>query len=341
MRYEQNYETHVQIFDSVEDLIDGCGQATSRNLEHVESFSFHNEDRVGRCFESWGEVDAAARAPWDEGRAIVESMEAKLEDVGLPKPKSRKRKTRFAEDDGSELDYARLRSGQEFWRRCERQNTAGPQTVTIVIDLNAHAGIGHEDILWRGAAAIAMTKILEQADFRVELWTIHCADKCYSDGTGHCNAVCLKRPGDPLDIATFAAAVSGWFYRSLMFRAKAIPRKVARGAGKPRPPRYSETQLVTNDPKAIVISGVYSEYGAVYLARAVLKRLAGIEDPPPPPPETEPVVTDEPTPEPVNAEPPKPKTPAEIRAEQAAQKKADREWKRWLKQRERENVEVR
>jgi outer membrane biosynthesis protein TonB len=103
----------------------------------------------------------------------------------------------------------------------------------------------------------------------------------------------------------------------------------------------SEVTLVTNDPNAIVISGVYDEFGAVYLARAVLKRLAGIEDPPPPPVDTEPVVTDEPTPEPVNVEPPKPKTKAEIRAEQAAQRQADREWKRWLAQRERENVEVR
>jgi len=186
-----------------------------------------------------------------------------------------------------------------------------------------------------------MTKILEEADFRVELWTVHCADKVYSDGSGHCNAVCLKRPGDPLDIATFSAAVSGWFYRSLMFRAKAIPRKPGEDLGSPRAPRHSETQLVTNDPHAIVISGVYDEYGAVYLAREVLKRLAGIEDPPPPPVDTEPVVSDEPTPEPVNVEPPKPKTKAEIRAERAALRKADREWKRWLKQREKENREVR
>ena len=339
MHYEQHYQTHVRTFDSVEDLISSCQAVRESATKNVNPFN--RLDWVGRSFYSWPEVYSAARSPWDTGRQVVERMVGQLESTDLPKPKSRKRKTRFAEDDGSELDYDRLRSGQEFWRRCERQNTAGPQTVTIVIDLNAHAGIDHEDILWRGAAAIAMTKILEQADFRVELWTIHCADKCYSDGTGHCNAVCLKRAGDPLDLATFSAAVSGWFYRSLMFRAKAIPRKVVRGAGKPRAPRYSETQLVTNDPNAIVISGVYDEFGAVYLARAVLKRLAGIEDPPPPPVDTEPVVTDEPTPEPVNAEPPKPKTPAEIRAEQAAQRKADREWKRWLAQRERENVEVR
>jgi len=212
-----------------------------------------------------------------------------------------------------------------------------------VIDLNANASIDHEDILWRGAAAIAMTHVLEQADFRVELWVVHCADKCYSDRTGHCNAVCLKRAGDPLDIATFAAAVSGWFYRSLMFRAKCLNGAPCKTLGRPRPPMRSEITLVTNDPNAIIISGVYSEYGAVYLAREALKRLAGIGDPPPPPPELEPepIVSDEPTPEPVNVEPPKPKTKAEIRAEQAAQRKADREWKQWLKQRERENVEAR
>jgi hypothetical protein len=339
MYYQQNYQTHVRTFDSVEDLIASC-QAV-RESAIVNSNSFNQSDWVGRAFYSWPDVYSAARSPWDDGCQIVDHMVEQLEATNLPRPKSRKRKTRFAQDDGSELDYDRLRSGQEFWRRCERQNTAGPQTVTIVIDVNAHGGIEHEDILWRGAAAIAMTHVLEQADFRVELWVIHCADKCYSNGTGHCHAVCLKRAGDPLDSATFAAAVSGWFYRSLMFRAKCLNGAPKATLGRPRPPMRSEVTLVTNDPNAIVISGVYSEYGAVYLAREALKRLAGIEDPPPPPPETEPVVTDEPTPEPVNVEPPKPKTKAEIRAEQAAQRKADREYKQWLKQRERENVEVR
>jgi len=339
MHYEQHYQTHVRTFDSVEDLISSCQAVRESATKNVNPFN--RLDWVGRSFYSWPEVYSAARSPWDTGRQVVERMVGQLESTDLPKPKSRKRKTRFAEDDGSELDYDRLRSGQEFWRRCERQNTNGPQTVTIVIDLNAHVGIDHEDILWRGAAAIAMTHVLEQADFRVELWVIHCANKAYQDKTGHCNAVCLKRAGDPLDIATFSAAVSGWFYRSLMFRAKCLNGAPRKTLGAPRPPMRSEVTLVTNDPNAIVISGVYSEYGAVYLAREALKRLAGIEDPPPPPVDTEPVVSDEPTPEPVNVEPSKPKTPAEIRAEQAAQRQADREWKRWLAQRERENVEVR
>ena len=342
MHYELLGNTHTRIFDSVEDLIDSCKTAKEKNVAGTTAWAMYNERKIGKCFESWEHVYETARSPWDEGVTIVERMVRELDSVDLPKPKSRKRRPRFNEDSGDEVDYDRLRSGQAFWRQCKRESMTGPQTVTIVIDLNAQAKIPHENIMWRGAAAIAMTKILEEADFRVELWIIHCADKCHSNGQGHCNAVCLKRAGDPLDIATFSAAVSGWFYRSLMFRAKGIGKyKVVRGAGAPRPPRtwagwntVNEVEHVTGDPNAILISGAYSEGMAAYIAREALKKLAGVEDPPPPPvePDPEPVKVAEP-------EPPKPETPAERRARVAAEKKADKEWREYLKKRERENVE--
>ena len=186
-----------------------------------------------------------------------------------------------------------------------------------------------------------MTHVLEQADFRVELWVIHCANKAYQDKTGHCNAVCLKRAGDPLDIATFSAAVSGWFYRSLMFRAKCLNGAPRKTLGAPRPPMPVGSHAGHQRPQR------HRDLRRLQRVRGRLPRprspeaAGGHRRSAAPARGTEPVVTDEPTPEPVNVEPPKPKTKAEIRAEQAAQRQADREWKRWLAQRERENVEVR
>ena len=340
MRYVKLSDMHMRIFDSVEDVIDQCRQVPNGNLP-INLRGISREDFVGRLFRSRDEVYDAARAPWPEGVAIIDRMVRELESEDLPKPKSRRRRPRFREDDGDELDYDRLRSGQSFWRQCQRESHRGPQTVTIVIDLNANHTVSHENIMWRGAAAIAMTKILEEAGFRVVLWTVHCANRLYADSTGHCHAVCLKRAGDPLDIATFASAVSGWFYRSLMFHAKGINGRVARrSGGDPRRPWMYEVAEFTHDPNAIVISGAYSESMAVWLAKRALKKLAGIEDPPPPP---------APAPEPA-PEQPKPKTPAELRAElraeaaerkrrEAERKRREKEMRAWRKQWEKDNRE--
>jgi hypothetical protein len=336
MRYEKTTTGHLRVFDSVEDMIAGCRTAVYRR--HVESAAMKNERWVGRAFANWNEVYAAACGPWDEGRDTIERMVGQMEGEDLPKPVSRKRKTRFAQDDGSELDYDRLRSGQEFWRRCERQSTKGPQTVTIVADVSTRSGVNHEDILWRGAAAIAVTHVLEEAGYRVELWAVRCANQYDADGKDTVTAVNLKRAGDPLDIATLVTAVSGWFFRSMFFRAESLHAAEPRSTlGMPRKPTQQELVEITGTSDAVLVADVYDEQIAVWKAKQIIKRLAGIEDPPPPPVDTEPVVSDEPAPDPVHVEPPKPKTKAEIRAERAAQRQADRDWKRWLKQREKEN----
>ena len=337
MRYVNNGYAHVQVFDSVEDILTACGKARPSKI--LDGASLYRESWVGRDFTSWQDVYSSARQPWDEGVEIVERMVAELESIGLPKPKSRKRKSRFSEDDGDELDYDRLRTGQAFWRRCQRENMAGPQTVTLVVDVSTRGSVAHEDILWRGAAAIAITKVLEEAGFRVELWMARCSNKYGRDGLGTVVGVNLKRAGDPLDIATLIAAVSGWFFRSVVIKSETIhatPRN--HGLGNPRMPTEAERLEITGTPDSVLVANVYDEYAATWLAKSIIKRLAGIEDPPPPPPkpEVEPVISEEPTPEPAAVEPPK--SAAQIRLEQIAQRKAERQWKRYWKQRERENI---
>ena len=162
--------------------------------------------------------------------------------------------------------------------------------MTIVIDVNAKVSIGHADILWRGAAALAMTYILEEAGYRVELWIVHRASDAYTKGGRHVNAVCLKRAQDPLDIATFSAAVSGWFYRTLMFRVKSrADRNLRRGAGHPECPGCGELEHIIPAREFILISGTYSRSGAVYLAREALRKIATPPAPSPVEPDVEPV----------------------------------------------------
>lgn len=312
------HNTWFRIFDSVEDVIAEVKRVPARRKGNINPFG--RERWIGRDFGKWSDVFTAARSPWPEGVEVVERMVADLDDAQLPKPTSRRRRTRFDEGNGDEVDYDRLRVGQPFWRTTRRQSTRGPQTVTIVVDVNANMKIPHRDILWRGAAAIAMTRILEAADFRVELWIIHKARNCYRvqpwQGDSHVTAVCLKRAGDPLDVATFTAAVSGWFYRSLLFGAKAVGKyKPVKTLGSPSAPWPRDLAHLFPGREPIVISGTYSYHGAVYVARAALERLAGVEPPKPVEP-----------PAPVTpAEPPKPLTPQQLAELKARIKQWERE----------------
>jgi len=328
--------THVRIFDSVEEAIATVKQIPKSRVEARQvggymtgvELSAFKAKFTGRAFSDWSEVYQAAREPWPEGQQIVERMLAAVADAKLPKPVSRRRRPRFNENDGDEVDYDRLRTGRAFWRETRRQNTRGPQTVTVIIDVNAAAGVSHTDILWRGAAAISLTQMIEAADYRVELWVVHCADEAYGPTkahphkTGHCTAIRLKRPGDRLDTATFVSAVSGWFYRSLLFRAKAIDQRPRKGLGRPRCPMDRELDELSRDPQRIVISGTYNEYGAARLMREALRKLRGEERPKPEPPKQT-------TP----SEPVKPLTAAE-------RQKALRVFRRWQKEWEKQNHET-
>lgn len=276
MRHTNDSFNHLQVFDSVEEMIVECGKAVPNRI--VDGASLHQGSWVGRNFASWQEVYSAARQPWDEGVEVVERMVTELESVGLPKPKSRKRKLRYSEDDGDELDYDRLRTGQAFWHRSRRESMQGPQTVTLMADISTQSGVDHENVLWRGAAAIAITKVLEDTGFRVELWAVRCATKYDRQGKGTVTGINLKRASDPLDVATLVTAVSGWFFRSAIFKAETIHTAPANDTlGYPRLPTSAERQEITGVPDSILLSEVYDEWAATRLAKSIIKRLAGIE----------------------------------------------------------------
>ena len=144
-------------FDSIEDYIDaGCGKATY-NL--TPSF-------VGRDFHKQADAEQACREPWGEGIDIVDSMIAELGGT-IATPKSRKRRVRFDEFGGYEVDMDRLRSGQPYWRATHRENRRAPTTIDVFADLSASAYRDSDTLLWRGAIAIVLTHKLEQAGYRV------------------------------------------------------------------------------------------------------------------------------------------------------------------------------
>ena len=265
-------ETDGRVFDSLADMVAACQAIPAERSIHG-SCNIDSAKFVGRRFRDADDALAALQTAWSDGIEIVERMGRELDGANLPKPTSRRRKMRFSESDGDEVDYDRLRCGQDCWRTTRRQSTSGPATITVVVDVCANARVKHSDILWRGAAAVALTKRLEEAGYRVELWAVALSVENYYKVSGF-NAVCLKRPGDPLDESSLINAVSGWGFRSLWFLASCFGSlEINPSLGKARAPTSDELDRITPDAKRVLIADAWTYSEAVSLIRQTIHRI--------------------------------------------------------------------
>ena len=224
----------------------------------------------------------ALNEAWAHGIETMERMTKDLCDADLPQPTSRRRKTRFSECDGDQLDYDRLRSGRDYWRTSRRQNTKGPATLTVIVDIGANAHVDHDDILWRGSAAVALTKLLEEAGYRVELWAVDYADHGqWENGNPvhQLNAVRLKECSEPIDASTLINAVSGWAFRTLWFQVASLgTAKIDGGLGRAAAPRGEHLDEISRDAKRVLIADAWSYEAAVELIRETLTNLTNAKE---------------------------------------------------------------
>lgn len=209
-------DTWVLRMESIEELIRICDSAWQQHKRC--NGMLYSSSFVGRYFESWEDIVKAAQEPWQEGLDIVQGMIYELDNHAheiLP-PRDRRRKRRFTENDGEDVDLDRLRNGQpDFWVQAQRQELLGPQNITVICNVSANGGVSHDKILWRGAAAIVLSDYLEKAGYRVELWA---SDYYYNSpylGKYSFTPLLLKEARDPLDISMLVTAVSGWFFRTV------------------------------------------------------------------------------------------------------------------------------
>lgn len=275
----QGYTTaEHRLFESLEDMLNAV-QANSGNHQAISRWNGNSTDGewVGRQFTTVQSMVSAARTTWEKGLEIIERMGRQLDDACLPKPVSRKRRMQHRYDDGDELDFDRLRGGQEFWRSSKRRTVHGSAAITILVDVGANCHVDHDDILWRGAAAVCLTKILEKAGYRVELHAYQYAKDLYTDDGDGSNTVCLKRTQDPIDISTLVNCVSGWFFRTAFFQAmcmsKSGNRPVTSHLGRHRAAKSEYLDLITKDSKRIVVDGIWSFDAASQFIRSKLAEL--------------------------------------------------------------------
>lgn len=262
-------------FESTAELLAEAIPACPGGKDAQENFSIQNEHFIGEYFKTWEDVQGKTNNVWQKGMDTYTKMMSDLRDTELPKPVNIRRRAVWSEDGGDEVDVDRLRRGQPFWRTTRRDHRPGPLNVTICTNLSTACSVDSSQILWRGAAAVCLAEILEQAGYRVELWAINHTSKGYRNGDGQSTGVCLKRCSDPLDTSSLINCVSGWFFRTVVFASYSLFKgsNPASNYGRPFQSLASIIPHITPDEKAFDCSEIWNHWAAVSWVRSQLEKI--------------------------------------------------------------------
>lgn len=138
---------------------------------------------------------------YKDGAKLVEALAKEITDE-MPEPASRRRVKKWRED-GDELNIDRYRLGYDTpWRSMHRRLKRAPGLIEIVSTWGEGCGATVEQLKWSGAAALALTDLLEKADYSVELALV----AAMADGaTTSLVRVDLKQMGELVNLETLAA----------------------------------------------------------------------------------------------------------------------------------------
>ncbi len=264
------------IYNSVEEMIADCDQ-TAKEGRIATTIRPHQDNFVGRRLPDWQAVKDAVKEIWDEGLDQVKDMLLSLEHQrqDLPVPTDVRRKKHWA-GEGDEFSHERLQAGQDPWLTTARTQVQSQKQLTILVNLTAFAYVKANDILWRGAAAICLTDLLEQAGYRVEFWGVEHTYNRFFDGHTTFTAVKLKSMHQPVDLGTLTTSVSGWFYRTAMWQAGRKPDKEP-SPGYGQVQKISQTDDVVKDivgnSSAVIINSCSSKEKALKVVKNVIEQL--------------------------------------------------------------------
>lgn len=324
MQYDPNlfYGTHIYRFTSLEEMMEEGAKAfatTSYNpWGRYRRQRMQDSEYTGRTIHNIEHAIKLSREPWAEGLERADLLKALVRNHEFEQPMNIRRVPAWSEDHGDEVDIDRLRSGQQFWRTTERAKRYGSVNKSVVISLTMPMTFNHEMMTWRGVAVTVLTELLEQAGYRVNLYSIAYSTKVYEDKDSACLVTTLKESQDPLDVSTLINATSGWFYRAVSmssYSVRGVNYMQQKGpfGGVATPIGYSGKTIV-NDKDAVICDHVIDLASAVVWITSSMKELT---TPKPPP-----VLVREVTAAPVQA--PKPLTKKERREQ-------ERQWEQWRK----------
>lgn len=217
---------------------------------------------------------------WVEGMEIMFAFVEKLQATEIPEIKSCKRVTRYTQEETDDVDFDKMMAGDAaFYRKTSREQTGGPPTVTIFIDTTTPYTMDASDVLWRGAAAIALAKKLEEKGYQTEMWVVNGSKLFANDPMRVMTACCLKRPSDPIDVSTLVNIVSGWCYRTLIFNllytiCRKSNKSVEYGLGSCVTPTQADLDLLSQDGNRCYSAGAFSFSAALNIIESEMQKIA-------------------------------------------------------------------
>lgn len=230
---------------------------------------------IGRKFFTFDDIVKATDSTWPEGVDRVEEMSRELEREQLPRPTVIKRRRVWNDYAGDEIDVDRYRSGEPFFRDQVRQQTPGPKVITFLVQVGQNAFMDSEKLFWRGALAVTLARICEDAGYRTEITAFEMgartiAAKCSNLIT----SVNLKGAADALDVSSLVNATSGWFFRTVVFASfTAAGERLNSGLGSNQEATDKTVEFLSPGSRPWLVSGVYDKASSLKLARELLQTL--------------------------------------------------------------------
>lgn len=188
-------------FESFAELVDAAANGSSEMNESGRSS--RNRESSWNGGESWNGTLELARNGWPQGLRDVEALRADIHATG---------ETRITQEvaydvAGDEADIARMLSGEpEFMRRFEPTEVPScGRVVKVVCNVVANGSVTPDELVMRGAAAIALVDCLENAGARCE---VVLAFRSNSSGRNLDYFATVKRAQDSTDPDTLAFALA-------------------------------------------------------------------------------------------------------------------------------------
>jgi hypothetical protein len=275
--------THVIIHDGISDNVRAAADLVDRRVSDGYFSKYILEDSyfLGRSFKSFKDVVTAVESPWEEGLKRVEQMVDKLRSVDLPMPVSIRRRPSWREDEPGDFNLDRCLVGQPFWRTPTPRPVGGPQIVSMLCQINAAGYVSPVEMMWRGAACVAMASILEEAGYSCEIQAFSYSTRAYTNGDDLLQSCWVKRAGDPLDVSCLVNATAAWFRRTVGFVGYGLGKGVTPDGGfgyQSVAPEEIVKYMAADARAAWQIKEVWTEEAAVKVARECLEKLCSKDD---------------------------------------------------------------
>ena len=142
--------------------------------------------------------------------AVKEMKEQITESMQLPT--QNRRRTVKNLDNGTDLDVDKMYFQPEIAWSEVRKVSVPAKIITIGINMSARCGQEPDEVLWRGAAAVALADILTQRGISVQIVAICKSGNVANRDDTLVARLIVKRPDMPLSISTIASACCNIYF---------------------------------------------------------------------------------------------------------------------------------